>query len=246
MDQVFRQFFSWSTVRPYIGDLARGFWVTLQIAFLASAICLTLGLVLALMRRADFGGQARIARIGGRIVRGAAIAYIDVFRAVPALLILLLMDGSAAQLPVPVVRDLTSFQVSFIALGLTYAAYVAEVYRSGIESVDAGQHEAARSLGMSRRQTMRDVILPQAFRRIVPPLLNDFIALSKDTALAGVLAVGDVVSVARDVQSLTLNGTGLVGAATFYLAFTLPLIRILDRMLARQQRKTGRRQVMTP
>ena len=172
-------------------------------------------------------------------MRGIAIVYINVFRALPALLVLLLMAGSFPFLPIPVIQDLTAFQIAFLALGIVYAAYIAEVYRAGIESVDRGQTEAARSLGMSQRQAMRLIVVPQAVRRVLPPLMNDFIALTKDVALVSVIAVGDVVSVARDAQSVTFNSSTLVAAGLFYLVFTLPLIWLLDRIIAREQRRTG-------
>ena len=157
----------------------------------------------------------------------------------PALLVLIIMYVSFPFLPIPVVEDLTAFQIGFIGLGLVYAAYVAEVYRAGIESVDRGQTEAARSLGMSNRQTMRLVIVPQAVRRVLPPLMNDFIALTKDVALVSVIAVSDVVGVARDAQAVTFNSTTLTVAVVFYIVFTLPLIWILDRIIAREQRRLG-------
>ena len=216
MDQVIQQYLDWDSARPYLGDLARGFWVTIQIALLAEVIALALGLFLAVLRRAGW-------------VRFLAIAYINFFRAVPALLVLIIMYVSFPFLPIPVVEDLTGFQIGFIGLGLVYAAYIAEVYRAGIESVDRGQTEAARSLGMSNGQTMRLVIVPQAVRRVLPPLMNDFIALTKDVALVSVIAVQDVVGVARDAQAVTFNSTTLTVAVVFYLVFTLPLIWILDR-----------------
>ena len=233
MDEVTQQYFDWDAARPYLGDLARGFWVTIQIALLAELIALALGLVLAVLRRAGW-------------VRFLAIAYINFFRAVPALLVLIVMYVSFPFLPIPVIEDLTGFQIGFIGLGLVYAAYIAEVYRAGIESVDRGQTEAARSLGMSHRQTMRLVIVPQAVRRVLPPLMNDFIALTKDVALVSVIAVQDVVGVARDAQAVTFNSTTLTVAVVFYLVFTLPLIWILDRIIAREQRRLGRGEIVSP
>ena len=233
MDQVIQQYLDWDSARPYLGDLARGFWVTIQIALLAEVIALALGLFLAVLRRAGW-------------VRFLAIAYINFFRAVPALLVLIIMYVSFPFLPIPVVEDLTGFQIGFIGLGLVYAAYIAEVYRAGIESVDRGQTEAARSLGMSNGQTMRLVIVPQAVRRVLPPLMNDFIALTKDVALVSVIAVQDVVGVARDAQAVTFNSTTLTVAVVFYLVFTLPLIWILDRIIAREQRRVGRGEIVAP
>jgi polar amino acid transport system permease protein len=245
VDEILRQYFDWSEARPYLSDLLRGFWVTIQLALLAEVISLGLGLLLAVLRRARASGGAGM-RAGAALVRLLAIAYINFFRGVPALLVLLLMYGSFPFLPVPVVQDLTGFQIGFLGLGLVYAAYVAEVYRAGIESVDRGQTEAARSLGMSGRQAMWNVVLPQAVRRVLPPLMNDFIALSKDTALVGILAVSEVVAVARDAQTVTFNSTVLIVAAVFYLVFTLPLIWLLDRVIAREQRRTSRGEIVAP
>jgi polar amino acid transport system permease protein len=246
VNEVINQYFDWDAARPYFPDLARGFWVTLQIAFLAELLALGLGMVLAVARQLGRDAQTPFGRAGGAVCRVLAVAYINIFRAVPALLVLLLMAGSFPFLPIPVVQDLTPFQIGWIGLGLVYAAYIAEVYRAGIESVDRGQTEAARSLGMGAGQAMRLVVLPQAVRRVLPPLMNDFIALTKDVALVSVLAVGDVVNVARDAQAVTFNSSTIVAAAVFYIVFTLPLIWLLDRIIARDQRRLGRGAVVAP
>jgi polar amino acid transport system permease protein len=197
-------------------------------------------------RRAWRHGTMLLRRALLWLARTLAVVYINVFRGVPALLVLLLMFGSFPFLPIPVVRDLTAFQIGFIGIGLVYAAYVAEVYRAGLDSVERGQTEAARSLGMSPGQALRLVVLPQAVRRVLPPLLNDFIALTKDVALVGVLAVGEVVTVARDAQSIEFNSSTLTVAAVLYLVFTIPVIWVLDRVIDRQQRRAGRGEIITP
>lgn len=246
MDQIAEQYLDWDVVRPYLGELAEGFWVTVQIAVIAQLIALALGLVLAVLRQTGAEASTPGARWGARVVRGAAITYINIFRAIPALLVLLLMYFGLPYLEIPLLSDLSPFQTGFLGLGLVYAAYIAEVYRAGIESVDRGQTEAARSLGMARGQTMRLIVLPQAVRRVLPPLMNDFIALTKDVALVSVIAVQDVVTVARDIQSVEFDSTSLTIAALFYIAFTLPLIWLLDRVIAREQRRTGRVGVIAP
>lgn len=246
MDEIARQFFDWDVARPYLPELLRAFWVTIQIAFLAEVLCLVLGLLLAVMRRFQMPGRAAPFRGAAAVVRFLAVAYINVMRGLPALLVLIIMWASFPALDIPVLQDLTEFQIGALGLGLVYAAYVAEVYRSGIDSVDRGQTEAARSLGMSSRQAMGLVVLPQAVRRVLPPLMNDFIALSKDVALVGVIAVNEVVVVARDAQSTTFNSSPLMAAAVFYLLFTLPLIWALDRVIERQERRSGRGQIVTP
>jgi polar amino acid transport system permease protein len=204
---------------------------------------LTWGLILAVLRQLPGKPLAP--------VRWLAIAYIDVFRGIPFLLILLLVSGSLAafqsegviprELGVPTWLGETSpFWYGVIALTITYGAYMAEVYRAGIEAVPFGQTEAARSLGMSHGQAMRHVIVPQAVRKVVPPLLNDFIALMKDTSIVSVLGALEVIQVGRDIQNEQLNGSALVLGAILFLLVTIPLARLVDLLIARQQGRTQR------
>lgn len=246
MDVLRDQYFNWDITRPYLGDLLRGFWITIQITFLAQLVAMSLGLVIALMRRFRVRSRLLPARIGAGALRGIAIAYTDIFRGLPSLLVIVLFWGSFPFLPIPILRDLSEFQIAVVALGMVYAAYLAEVYRAGIESIERGQIEAARSLGMSSFACTRHVVLPQAIRRVLPPLMNDFIALSKDVALAGVIAVPEVVLVAKDAQSVQFNSSFLVAAGVFYLIFTLPAIRIFDRYVDRERRRVGGGEVVIP
>jgi len=225
-------FFSWDAVRPWLETLFRGFWVTIQLTFISLVFALTGGMILAVMRqtRSARGGIPR--RIGAGLVRLLAIVYIDVFRGLPALLVIIILYVSLPFTNIPVLDTFTGFQVGILALSLVYAAYLAEIFRAGIESVERGQVEAARSLGMSNRQCLRKIVLPQ-------PLLNEFIILSKDTSLVGVIAVSEVVYVARGAQSVDLNSSPLTAAAVMFLVFTLPLIRIVDRYIERDRRRSG-------
>jgi polar amino acid transport system permease protein len=127
-----------------------------------------------------------------------------------------------------------------MGLTITYGAYMAEVYRAGIEAVPHGQMEAARSLGMSHGMSMRHVIVPQAVSKVIPPLLNDFIALMKDTSLVGVLGALEVVQVGFDVQTEQINGSALTLGALLFLLVTIPLARLVDYLIARQQGKFTR------
>ncbi len=129
------------------------------------------------------------------------------------------------------------YWLSITALVLTYGAYVAEVYRSGVEGVHWSQMAAARSLGLSYRQSMRHVILPQALRRVVPPLLNDFVSLQKDTSLAAILGVVEGANAAGIYAGQTFNATSFVGVALFFVAITIPLARLVDWLAARDQRR---------
>jgi polar amino acid transport system permease protein len=182
-------------------------------------------------------------------VRWLTIAYIDIFRGIPLLLVLLLISGISVfgsplggeVLPKSIASptwfgQTAPFWYGVFGLTITYGAYMAEVYRAGIEAVPRGQMEAARSLGMSYRQAMRHVIVPQAIRKVIAPLLNDFIALMKDTTLVAVIALNEVALVGRDIQSDTLNSSALTLGAIMFLVVTLPLARVADRLITRDQR----------
>src|SRR3954451_4626949 len=127
-----------------------------------------------------------------------------------------------------------------MAITITYGAYMAEVYRAGIESVPRGQMEAARSLGMSHAQAMRHVIVPQAVRTVIPPLLNDLVALMKDTSLVSFISLPEALQVSQDLQSKFFNSSALTLAAFIYLVVTLPMARLVDWLIHRQQRRTQR------
>jgi polar amino acid transport system permease protein len=177
------------------------------------------------------------------------IAYIDLFRGVPLLLTILLISGG---LPFVFTGSLSfigipewfgksdPFWYGVFAITLTYGAYMAEVYRAGIEAVPQGQMEAARSLGMSHPQAMRQVIVPQAVRTVIPPLLNDFIALMKDTSLVGVIALIETVEAGRTVQAETFNSSALTLGALMFVVVTIPLARLVDYLIAGQQAKYQR------
>jgi len=246
MEFILNYYFDFGLMFDEFGFVLDGFWVTLKLSLIGGVCSLIWGLVLAVLRQLP--GRAFLP------VRVVVIAYIDVFRGIPVLLILLLLSGflgSAANegvIPDSIglprwFGESDPFWYGVMGLTITYGAYMAEVYRAGIEAVPYGQAEAARSLGMSQGQTMRYVIVPQAVRKVIPPLLNDFIALMKDTSLVSVLGLLEVVQAGRDIQSEFLNGSGLVLGALFFLAVTIPLARVIDRLIAHQQaryeRQTG-------
>jgi polar amino acid transport system permease protein len=226
-------------------SLLSGFWVTIKLSLLAGALSLSWGLILSILRQLPGRALAPI--------RWLTIAYIDVFRGIPLLLVLLLVS-TVSVFGAPIGGEIlpkwlvtptwlgegSPFWYGVFGLTLTYGAYMAEVYRAGIESVPGGQMEAARSLGMSHSQAMRFVIVPQAVRRVIPPLLNDFIALMKDTSLVVILGATEVVQAGRDIQSETFNGSGLTMAAILFLIVTIPLARLVDWLIARERRKVGR------
>src|SRR5918994_575804 len=243
MDFITSYYFDFSIMGDEFSRVLDGFWITLKLSVISGILALLWGLVLSVLRQLP--GRALAP------VRWLTIAYIDVFRGIPLLLVLLLLSGflSAAQqegvipmeLGLPTWFGETSpFWWGVMGLTITYGAYMAEVYRAGIEAVPRGQTEAARSLGMSHGQSMRYVIVPQARRKVTPPLLNDFIALMKDTSLVGILGALEVVQVGFDVQTEQINGSALTLGALMFLVITIPLARMVDWLIAREQRRVER------
>jgi polar amino acid transport system permease protein len=235
MSVFFRQYFDLDVIGDNFDYVLKGFGQTIELAIVSAVLALIWGLVLALLRASP--GKAMLP------VRGVAIAYIDLMRGIPLLLVILLMSGSLPFLDfLPMWLRAPNFfgkpdifWYGVMSITLTYGAYYAEVYRAGLEAVPYGQTEAARSLGMSHLQSLRYVIVPQAVRKVIPPLLNDFIALMKDTSLVGVIALVEVVKAGREVQAETFNSSALTLGALMFVVVTVPLARIVDRLIARQQ-----------
>ena len=169
-------------------------------------------------------------------IRALAIVYADLFRGIPTILVIFMLGFGMPALGLEWIPD-SQFFWAVVALVLVYTAYVSEVYRAGIESVHPSQAAAARSLGLTHSQSLRHVVLPQAVRRVIPPLLNDFIGLQKDTALGGALGVVEAFRQSQIDQAATFNGTYYLVAATLFVAITIPLARFTDWLVARDRRK---------
>jgi polar amino acid transport system permease protein len=194
----------------------------------AEAFVLVLGLLLAIMRS-----------LPGPVftpLRGFAIVYVDVFRGLPGILVIYVFGLGLPSLGLDWVPD-NEFFWGLLALVLIYSAYVSEVYRAGIESVHPSQDAAARSLGLSHAQSLRYVVVPQAVRRIVPPLLNDFIGLTKDTALVGFIGIIEAFRRSTIEQAAAFNFTPVVLTGILFLLLTIPLSRFVDWMVARDRRR---------
>ena len=252
MGEIVKQYFDFGVMfdPSNFDKVIKGFWFTVKLSVISGILSLTWGLVLAVLRQS----RGRLSFL----IRWPTIAYIDVFRGIPALLVIVLISGSLGYLSVenlvtgesgPLPKSIgvpdwfsqpAPFWYGVMALTLTYGAYMAEVYRAGIEAVPNGQMEAARSLGMSHGQAMRKVIVPQAVRKVIPPLLNDFIALTKDTTLVSVIGLIEVLRAAQDIQSETLNSSAVTLAALLFLLCTIPMARGVDILIARQQAKFQR------
>lgn len=235
MEEFLKQFFDIGFMVDHFDEVLSGFWITIQLSVVSGVLALIWGLILATLRQVE--GRALAP------VRLVTIAYIDVFRGVPLLLLILIIGTGIPSLDfLPEWLRLPqwlgkpdNFWFGVAAITITYGAYMAEVYRAGIEAVPSGQTEAARSLGMNHRQAMRSVILPQAVRKVIAPLLNDFIALTKDTTLVSVIALNEVVLIGSDIQSETFNSSALTLGAILFLVLTLPLARLVDKLISREQ-----------
>jgi polar amino acid transport system permease protein len=229
--RVKETFFSWPEAKASFPAIARGFLVNIKLFMIAEPLILVIGLLVALARGTRTAVMFPL--------RALAVVYVDLFRGVPTLLLVYLVGFG---LPALQLRGIPvdTFKLGLIALTLSYGAYVAEVIRAGIESIHPDQRAAARSLGLSAGQTTRSVVLPQALRRVAPPLLNDFVSLQKDTALVAALGLtpAEALREANVYTAEHFNYTPLLVAAVFFIALTIPLARFTDwlgnRALARQ------------
>jgi polar amino acid transport system permease protein len=214
-------FFNGQEFKDSFPDIARAFWLDVRVFCIVEVVVLVLGLVVALVRTVELPALFPL--------RLLATGYTDVFRGIPTILLVYMIGfgvpalNTTGLLAEPVV-------LGGAALALSYGAYVSEVYRAGLRSVHPNQRDAALASGLNERQALRYVILPQAVRRVGPPLLNDFIALQKDVALIAIIGVsGEAFRVAQIQASSDFNYTPMVAAALLYLAVTIPLARLLDR-----------------
>ncbi len=224
-------FFRGEIFRKSFGGLASAFVLNIEIFMATEVLVLVWALLVAVVRRIP--GRA------GAPIRFLAVAYVDVFRGLPAILVLslIVLGLQLAKLPGLSVlsRDQQVFWLAVLALTLVYGAYVAEVYRAGMDSIHWSQAAAARSLGLSQAQTLRYVIVPQGVRRMVPPLLNDFIGLQKDTALLSVVGVVEIFNKSNLYKSKFFNLSSQVVAGLFFLILTIPLARFTDWLIRRDQ-----------
>ena len=228
MGQFLHTFFSPLDFLRAVPQVWSGFQYNIKLMVVAEALVLVLALVVAIVRGLPGRGAAPF--------RALAIVYTDVFRGTPLVLVIYMVIGFAT-LNVAGLSSQTLFVNGVIALTLVYTAYVTEVYRAGIESVHPSQRMAARSLGLSYTQTLRFVILPQAIRRVVPPLLNDFIGLQKDTALITLIGVTEAAAQANFYASDWFNYSGLTVAAVFFIILTIPLARFTDHIIKEREKR---------
>lgn len=205
-------FFNWTVFKSTLPLLLEGLWVTILLGLVSILAGSVTGLCLALVRV-----------YGAPLLQAISRIYIDVFRSIPLLVLLVLVYYA---LPFVGIR-MSSFASAATAITLVSCAYTAEIFRAGLEAIPKGQFEAADAIGLGFFNSMRDVILPQALRIVIPPLTSNCINVLKDTALASVVAMPDLLKQATQAQALSANPTPLIGAAVLYLLLLLPLVRLV-------------------
>jgi polar amino acid transport system permease protein len=223
-----RSFLNGRVFAASLPSIVGSFAVNVQLFLIAEVLILALGLVIAVLR--SLPGPVFFP------VRLVTTIYVDVFRALPGVLVIYILGFGIPGLGLAGV-PIEPFFYAVVALTLIYSAYVSEVYRAGIESIHPSQDAAARSLGLSRFQSLRYVILPQAVRRVVPPLLNDFIGLQKDTVLVSYIGVVEIFRQSYIKQAGSFNFTPYLATALVFLVVTIPLARLTDWLIARESRR---------
>ena len=229
LHHVLHAFFNLHSFTLAMPDVWAGFQVNLRMMAIAEVLVLALALGIAIVR--GLPGP------GARPLRALAIAYTDFFRGTPIIIVAYFIGFGLPGLQLGFISNQSFTTYGIITLTLVYSAYVTEVYRAGIESVHASQRAAARSLGLSYWQSMRYVVIPQAVRRVIPPLLNDFVGLQKDTAIVSVIGVTEAASLAQQFSNNNGDFPSLLVAAVFFILLTIPLARFTDYLVAQRERR---------
>jgi len=213
IEDLLQKYFSIRIIQEVLPFLLKGALFTIIFSASSELFGIIIGLIAAVIR---------VSKV--KIISWFIVAYVDVFRGTPLLMQIIFtyyaLPYVGINLPAPV--------AGIVALSLNSGAYVSEIFRAGMESIDKGQIEAARSLGMSYIQTMRYVIIPQTIRRVLPPLTNEFVALIKDSSLLSVIAIAELLRTSKEMMTWKLNPSSLTAAAMIYLIITLPLTRLVS------------------
>jgi polar amino acid transport system permease protein len=225
--EVQRSFLNGRVFADALPGVVRAFAVNVQLFLAAEVLVLAFGLLIAVVR--SLPGPVFLP------LRILATVYADIFRAIPGVLVIFVLGLGIPGLGI-VDPKTPPMLFGILALTLVYSAYVSEVYRAGIDSVHPSQDAAARSLGLSRWQSLRHVIIPQAIRRVIPPLLNDFIGLQKDTVLVSFIGVVEIFRLAQIKQQANFNFTPYLAVALVFVVVTIPLARLTDVLIARDRR----------
>jgi len=227
MHRVLEAFFSPHAFRQVLPDVWNGFQTNIHMMVVAELLVLGFALGLAIVR--GLPGRAAWP------LRALAVVYTDTFRGTPLILVALMIALGLPGLGIQGISNRSNFVYGVAALTIVYTAYVTEVYRAGIESVHGSQRMAARSLVLSYGQALRHVVLPQAVRRVIPPLLNDFVGLQKDTAIISVAGVTEATIQAQNFSSSYFNFTGFVVAGVLFIFLTIPLARFTDHLIRERE-----------
>jgi len=226
--RVQQTYFDPATARDIFPDVAKAFWLNIRLFLVAEVFILIVAVVVAVIRVVPAPALAPIKLL--------ATIYTDVFRGTPTILVVFLIGFGIPALNLAGLPT-SLFWLGIIALTLSYGAYVSEVLRAGILSIHPTQWASGRALGLSYGQTMRHIVLPQAVRRVAPPLLNDFVSLQKDTALLSTIGLVEALRVAQIDSGRTFAFTGYVVAAAFFIVATIPLARFTDYLTVRSLRR---------
>lgn len=221
---LIRTYFNIAIIIEILPYLLKGAILTIIFSASSELIGIIIGLVTSIVR---------VSKI--KVLNQLAIVYVDLFRGTPLLIQIIFMYYAlpyfGINMPAPI--------AGIAALSINSGAYVTEIFRAGIESIDKGQMEAARSLGMSYFQAMSYVIIPQTFKRVLPPLTNEFVALIKDSSLLSVIAIAELMRTAKEMMTWKLNPSSLTAAAIIYLIITIPLTRMISHMEVRLKKSEG-------
>lgn len=229
MGKFLHAFFSPLGLRRAVPQVWDGFQTNIKLMVIAELLVLVFALVFAIVR--GLPGRWSLP------LRALAIVYTDFFRGTPLILVAYVAALGLPSLGLAVVSTQSLFVYGILSLTLVYTAYVTEVYRAGIDSVHPSQRMAARSLGLSYAQTLRHVVLPQAIRRVVPPLLNDFIGLQKDTAIITVIGLTEALAQAGFYSNDFFSYAGFMVAAAFFVILTIPFARFTDHLIKERERR---------
>ncbi|RNB84654.1 amino acid ABC transporter permease [Brevibacillus fluminis] len=222
MAELINVFFNWDIFKDALPFLVKGLWVTVKLSFFSILFGGTIGLVLAVFRE-----------LGNTLINRLIIVYIDIFRAIPMLVLIIFVYYALPYVGL----SLSPYPAGILTFSLVSSAYIAEIFRGGILAIPKGQMEAARAIGLTYLQAMRFIILPQAFRIVIPPLTNHSVGILKDTSLASVIALPELLQQAQLVQAWKANPTPLIGATLFYMLLLIPLVRLASNL----ERKVGAR-----
>jgi His/Glu/Gln/Arg/opine family amino acid ABC transporter permease subunit len=208
-------YFSVVTIKEVLPFLLKGALLTIFFSASSEIIGIIIGLITAVIR---------VTKI--KVLSQLAVVYVDLFRGTPLLMQIIFIYYALPYIGI----NLPAIVAGIVALSLNSGAYVSEIFRAGIESIDKGQTEAARSLGMSYMQSLRYVVVPQTIKRVLPPLTNEFVALIKDSSLLSVIAIAELMRTAKEMMTWKLNPSSLTAAAIIYLIITIPLTRLVSQM----------------